>query len=360
MNRIVTVPQIGRIFDLRPGDRWKGKGPAFFELGQEMIQDPGIEFWADSHTPLYWARYTTGGTVVNQDGNMYYSYPYSARVDVDGSNSDFYISVNPPGLQAGRGYRCSVWVRTTAGKSAYIYAQSWDGGQNHVLASKTIDTAGAWQQVMFDVWPPWPDLGWVFARGQSASSSLYFDEASMRPHIFGTGYQLGPELLVDGSFERWWSTTQSKTWAESVAGTSTINRTGSAKSGNWAMRMDVDGSNSYAQATQYLDLVSLKTYRLGVWYNAPVGASVAVGANMSINGVMYYLQENDEFQKPGDLGYAGAIILSGTGAWTYYSTTFHWPGSVDPGSSCFWVKRSGGCQNKSLYFDDISLRQVLN
>lgn len=58
---------------------------------------------------------------------------------------------------------------------------------------------------------------------------------------------LGSELLTNGGLEAWNSATDLQSWTESVAGTSTINRESSiVQSGTYAVRLDIDGSNSLA------------------------------------------------------------------------------------------------------------------
>jgi hypothetical protein len=72
---------------------------------------------------------------------------------------------------------------------------------------------------------------------------------------------LGANLLTDGGFETWVSATNLTNWVEAIAGSSSVNREGTDKvSGNYAVRLDVDGSNSNVAISQ-----AITGWNAGIW-----------------------------------------------------------------------------------------------
>jgi len=88
--------------------------------------------------------------------------------------------------------------------------------------------------------------GWVGATWTLASG-----KALNTPNISPT------ELLTDGGLENWDSETALTSWTETLAGTSTLNREGTViDSGTYALRIDVDASNSLSYIRQTITAVN--------------------------------------------------------------------------------------------------------
>ena len=76
----------------------------------------------------------------------------------------------------------------------------------------------------------------------------------------------GANLLVDPGFEDWASATDLADWAESLSGTSSINREDVVvHSGDFAARADIDSSNSQGRLQQAVTLAQYAWFRSSVW-----------------------------------------------------------------------------------------------
>lgn len=142
---------------------------------------------------------------------------------------------------------------------------------------------------------------------------------------------LGSELLVNGNLETWTTATNAGTWAESVAGTSTVNQeTSVTHGGSNAARLDVDGSNSSVLISQAVTTVVGTWYQMSVWSKANTGTPT-----MAMNG-----------------GPADVIKTLSTTYAQYFITA-----RVTATSSTIILKRSTS-SNSSLYFDDASYKAL--
>jgi len=160
-------------------------------------------------------------------------------------------------------------------------------------------------------------LAWSGASGAIASNRLVITPT------------LGNELLSDGGFENWTSDTDLTNWTESKFGTSTINKESSViNSGSYALRCDIDASNSAAYAYQL-------SIPVGNWYR------VSFYAKSSVAGKTIYVDIG------GNIGPATLTDL-----YVQYVKT-----GKSAAAGTFALIRSGAASS-SLYFDDVSVKQI--
>lgn len=109
----------------------------------------------------------------------------------------------------------------------------------------------------------WTGATWSVSGGKAVNTPVTF----------------GAERLTDGAFENWGSATDLTSWTETIVGTTTINREGTdIHGGTYAVRIDVDASNSSSTIAQAGAVVANKWYRFSVWAKSePTAKSVLVG-----------------------------------------------------------------------------------
>jgi hypothetical protein len=122
-------------------------------------------------------------------------------------------------------------------------------------------------------------------------------------------------------------------WAEAVAGTSTLNdETTAFHGGAHACRMDIDGSNSLAQVSQSL-LTLGKAYRVDLWAKSSSGTpDISIGCASGTSGTHYHI-----------------VTLSAS----YAQITKRF----EANNASFVIKRSSAT-GLSLYVDDVTLTPV--
>jgi len=140
---------------------------------------------------------------------------------------------------------------------------------------------------------------------------------------------LGAELLTDGGFENWTSDTDLTSWTESITGTTTVNKEASViHGGTYALRCDIDASNSYAYVTQAV----LNT---STWYKAAGWVRTSNGtATVSLA-----------------IGDTSLIPITPTTSYALYTTTRR------ATNTKFGVIRNGAASS-SIYFDDASVKPL--
>ncbi len=145
----------------------------------------------------------------------------------------------------------------------------------------------------------------------------------------------GPEKLTDGALENWTSATNLTSWTEGVAGTSTVNQeTSVVHGGSGALRLDIDASNSVANAYQSWTAAAGDWYLISAWLRAS-----ASGKQMRI----------DYGSGPQQ---SGARRDPGT-TWTQYYQSFRSANTTGRVT----LNRSAAA-SASLYFDDISVKKL--
>lgn len=143
---------------------------------------------------------------------------------------------------------------------------------------------------------------------------------------------LGAELLTNGDMETWSSATNAGTWAEAIGGTSTINREATTvHGGSFALRMDIDASNTFTSAAQVTALALGQWVAMVGWLRASTSGKTS---RMELSGLV------------------GPALNPGA-AWTRYVQT----NRATSAAQAFQVAR-GSAVSGSLYFDDLSAKPI--
>jgi hypothetical protein len=144
---------------------------------------------------------------------------------------------------------------------------------------------------------------------------------------------LGAELLTDGGLENWINPTNLTSWAETLAGTCTVNREGTEiHGGTYAARLDVDASNNTCQADQVI------ANSIGDWIQ------------------LNYWMRSSASGKTGKVwvGAAGAVDNRNPG--TSYVNYVDVIRAVAANASVSLARRLAA--SASIYFDDVSAKKI--
>jgi hypothetical protein len=155
----------------------------------EKLTDGAMELWDDASTLTNWTRQALGTSTLNRDGADKHGGTYSARIDVDSSNSVIYIFQTVT-LSATGMYKVSLWYKTDAGKTMLVEIKN--SGDNFFLSSDktwesaetylTLPTATTWTEYVFyfQAHPSYTSYIMEFIRGAGcASSSFWVDDVSL-------------------------------------------------------------------------------------------------------------------------------------------------------------------------------------
>lgn len=145
---------------------------------------------------------------------------------------------------------------------------------------------------------------------------------------------LGADLLTDGGLETWASATNLTNWAETIAGTSTVNREASViHGGTFAARFDVDSSQSSVLVSQGIAGSAINDmWEIVGWMRSNPTGKTARFDTTSISGA--------------------AITL--TASYAQYTTLR----KILANDDTFSLVRAAGSTSSSLYFDDFSIKKV--
>jgi len=160
---------------------------------------------------------------------------------------------------------------------------------------------------------------------------------------------VNPDILIDGDFEQWNSSTNLTNWDEWQQGSSIVNQESTQKTrGNYAVRLDVDASNNGVAINQSIwsKFIAGKKYLIllkGKASTVDKSAYLALLAKVGSNDV-YYNFTNQDWS-----GNSKLIVLSDV--FSLYSARYS--GSLPEGTSnlIFTIIR-GFAASSSLYFDD--------
>lgn len=171
-------------------------------------------------------------------------------------------------------------------------------------------------------------------------------EQSWPANTKGSASNWGAEVLADGGFETWRSSTNLTHWVEYNAGSSTTNRDSTHEvSGTYCVRLDVDGSDSNVHIyTSVACFVPGRRYR--VTFSAKCSSGTCTAS--------VYESAGSTVPSPG-LGEDLALTTS------YQSFTFDFTALGNSGANqhlLFGRKFGGGGASKSLYFDNASVREL--
>jgi hypothetical protein len=152
-------------------------------LGAELLTDGELENWNSATDLTSWTEQLAGGSTVNREAAVVSAGTYSARFDVDGSNSSVRIYQLTTLASIEPFMRILFSIRASAGgKTGYA-------GYGNAL-SPSPDPGAAWQNVVWTTRPLNAGSGvsqylslWRFS---AASASLYFDAVSVKQAILST------------------------------------------------------------------------------------------------------------------------------------------------------------------------------
>ena len=99
-------------------------------VGAELLTDGGLEDWASATDLTSWTESLTGTSTVNREATVIHGGTYSARLDVDASNSACRIQQGI--ATAGRWYTVSVFARSDSGTPQIGIADESGAGHRYL------------------------------------------------------------------------------------------------------------------------------------------------------------------------------------------------------------------------------------
>ena len=157
----------------------------------------------------------------------------------------------------------------------------------------------------------------------------------------------GENLLTDGSFEEWDDEHNLTHWAESASGSSTVNKESTdVVDGDYAVRLDVDGNNSWCAVMQSVGLTP-GIYRFSIWGKITGGAYKLILQDTT-NTLCW--NWNDQAWTT----VAVAKNLTNTD-WEQCDTIFI---VTQPITLSIQLARSIGASSQSIYFDNAKLEKI--
>ncbi len=205
----------------------------------------------------------------------------------------------------------------------------------------------------------WSDVSLAVYAGDDVGSTPYslllIDSAGKTASGFigaaGAG-EVATDILTDGAFENWISDTNLTSWAEAIAGSSTVNKEGTVKhGGNYSCRFDVDASASNAQivspSASPLAITPLGLYRLSLWYMMSVAVKQAK-TQLFNTGPNVYLTSAGLWSANATLTLANVLD------WTKYELYFNGHASYTAYRTTI-ARVTASC---SVYFDDFKIENI--
>jgi len=359
---------------LRPPDLWaEDQEPVSkFEILKsqtEKLTDGGMNAWTDAVTLTNWTKSTSGTSTLNREASALLEGAYSARADIDSSNSYVYWYQASIALKAGLSYEISFWYKTTRSVQAGWQLASSDNAYS--LGADGVWVAGnvpvilpsseVWTKVIipFSAYPPKTSYNIYFGAGNtfgasSANGSIWFDAASLKEQDWLDLSQTpeSQELTNDGGLNIWTDATHLTNWTSSLTGTSTVNRESSVKRGGaYSLRLDVDAGNDTVYVWQQQKLIPGNRYTVSFWYKTAAGKNA--GFYLWDPKYPMYLKSDGSWMTSGN-----QIALPEAQTWTYWEVTFRaLPGTCEHN---FALSSGSSSASSSIYFDDVSLRPFTN
>ncbi len=231
---------------------------------------------------------------------------------------------------------------------------------------------------------PWKTIAHVNAQTFQPGDNIYFERGdtwheqlnvpssgNSTNYITFGAYGVGAKPTIDGAdnitrdwfpypgnflknpgFESWTSSLPDS-WGGKQTGNSTISKdTSDVHSGNLALNMTVDSSNSDVYFGQTVTINGSTNYNLSFWYKVPVGKTFKIRILNSAGSNSSYLNSSGAWQSTGYY-----TTISGTGSWTNYSVSF--PPNVTISSSLNILIERSSAASSSMLFDDFSLSKDL-
>ena len=164
--------------------------------GGNVLTDGGIENWDDANTPSNWGKSENGTSTVNREAVDVHAGTYSARLDVDASNS--YVDIRQDiTLVAETDYVIRLYYKNSAGSKTAgvtlhdtannVYLKS-DGTFQGSSTSISLANQTDWTKYELDFTTPatYTDYRLHFRTADAASSSIYFDAAELNEYSIGS------------------------------------------------------------------------------------------------------------------------------------------------------------------------------
>lgn len=182
---------------------------------REMLTDGALEIWASATDLTNWSESLSGTSTVNREATVKRrGGAYSCRLDVDSGNSSVSFAQLVSGMKPGRRYRVSFWYKTALNKSCktFMYATyagqtyylqpdgSWkkvgDPGFTYSYVSGLTSTSWALSVFEFTTEATFDGSAMTFSmsRDMATSSSIYFDDASLRELVGSTGAPIQADI----------------------------------------------------------------------------------------------------------------------------------------------------------------------
>lgn len=188
-------------------EAFTGSDAVIFPRQTKALTDGGFEIWNQSATDLVnWSEATAGGSTVNRESSTVYDGGYCVRLDVDAGNADVYVYqdiILPPRA------RCKIkfwYLNSVAAKTGWL--SIIDSANNVYLDSSAVWQAGAtvvvlpnqtsWTEYELEFYAhkDYTNYRITFRRGAAASSSIYYDKASLTIYMEDNLYL--PYIASDG------------------------------------------------------------------------------------------------------------------------------------------------------------------
>lgn len=198
---------------------------------------------------------------------------------------------------------------------------------------------------MVSLWIPSGQKGGIDLIGRNPKVQCF----GTHPNVPVISEFKSPNLLLDGGLNEWDDETHLTYWAETTVGSSTINREATEKvEGNFALRLDIDASNSSAKISQTRSLTSNKKHKIIVWYKNSVAGKT--GRLMIADvGWNVYLYANGTWGDP------QAIEIPNSTVWAPFELDFY--GHPDYSNYYFQLQQFTA-PSSSIYFDKISIEEL--
>lgn len=166
---------------------------------------------------------------------------------------------------------------------------------------------------------------------------------------------VNPDILLDGDFEQWNSSTDLTYWIENLSGSSTVNREATEKTrGNYAARLDVDSSNSSVSIVQLL----LSAPSLNKYYKISVSAKTNISGRSAIIMLRATIDSTYYFFDFVNLVWTTTLVNKSivlTSDFVNYSAHFHtnFPSGNLTEVRLYFQRQTG--TSASLYFDNATI-----
>jgi len=152
-------------------------------LGAEIFTDPGIEAWTTPTNATSWTENLTGSTTINQETSVIHGGSNAARIDVDASNNNGYLS-QQKAITIDVWYSANAWVRVSSTASTPLFIARF--ADNVVTSGRQLTTSYV-QHFWTMQAPANNNVTMLVGRSTNCTSkSVYLDDISIKPITLST------------------------------------------------------------------------------------------------------------------------------------------------------------------------------